>query len=146
MRRILVALAAVTLALGLVGATPEPADAHYMPEGAITWEPFPGGCLLESTYGTFGNGFAQITLRPGLSPACSLSTAVEVTTAHDGHVHSRYCSIAGVIDNPPTSFCVLSINPTVTLRAVQPGTAFAMRVVAINLNGVRYETTHGAFG
>ena len=149
MRRLLLILAVLGLAVGLVaGPTPAPqADAHFLEAGAVMAEPLPNGCLVNSTYGNFGsNGFAQITLRPGLSGACSLSTAVEVTVAINGVVRSQYCSIAGTIDNPASALCVLSISPTVTLRAVRPGAAFAMRVVAINLNGYRYETTHGAFG
>ena len=142
MRRPLIGLLAA-LAL-LVGFHVQPASAHFMTAGQVTTDGFRGECFVEAVYGTFGNGFAQVKVRSGEGGSCALSSTVEVTTAYQGHVEGRSCSLANAVDGAPG--CVLaSINP-ITWRAVAPGDAFSMRTIIRTVDGRQSTETHGAFG
>lgn len=141
-------LAAVALVVGFVSVNVAPADArpaHFMAAGVVTQDGFIGECRVDAVYGTFGNGFAQITLRATEDEDCALSTTVEVTTAFNGQVRGQSCSIASAIDFPSPS-CVLSITPLISLRAVAPGAAFSMRTFIRTRDGRQSIETHGAFG
>ena len=141
MRRLLLILG---LVVGLGLASAPAADAHFMVAGQVTTDGFRGECFVEASYVTFGQGVAQVKIRSGEGGQCSLSSAVEVTTAYQGHVEGRSCSLANAVDG--ATGCVLrSINP-ITWWATAPGEAFSMRTIIRTVDGRQSIETHGAFG
>lgn len=123
MRRLILALVAT---LGLLVAGAPPADAHLLNPGQISVDTV-GTCSVQSTYGTFGNGFAQYTIPSWVNSGCSALSWIKVTTVHGSHTHNQICDTWPTILNPSAS-CVVLTNPD-GIRAVVHGTAIGMSMV-----------------
>jgi hypothetical protein len=123
-RKILLSVISVLAAMVfLVGYNVAPASAHQMPPGGVSQDSA-YACQVWSTYGTYGYGFAQITMHNPTS--CSTFSGVHVITVFGQGVEDHWCFADAAI-NLPNQWCNATlIQGGLVIRAVWPGTAIAM--------------------
>lgn len=141
MRKVLMAVAAISL---LVGLHVQPADAHYLEPGQYSVDSA-YNCSVVTTYFDYGsNGIAQLQIYAP-NPDCSISTGVAVVTAHGDHTHEQWCFADQAI-YAPTSNCymVQGVSPFM-MRAVVVGDSFTVKSYPCWIDNC-YLRTHGYFG
>jgi len=130
MRKLSAFLATLVVVAALVLGHGDPASAHNLQPGQISIDSA-YGCGVKASYGTFGDGFAQIEML-GVPTACSAFSGVHVLTVHGSgesvHTHEIWCFADQAI-YAPTSNCNATVNPSsnqIVIRAVVVGTAIYM--------------------